>query len=266
MEALNFVPNQPIVGYVLAASLVVGAPVLLKTLLSGGGPLLSRLASIHGVTLITALTLLSLKKGNSLFVWHVIGMGIAVFALQPAAIHAVLSRHSAKDAEARKSKVMDHKFLQVAVVGCVVAGFLAIFLNKPAGFPGKHFQSIHSLVGLLGMSLMFLNIVHASWRQGSPIAPKLLWTSVLHRTMGTLAFIASLSAAALGLFNRTVVVDWAQAPVQFYRPHDWHIMAGWAKNTHGEPTAWAFIGGVGLLLGMMLLAAPQRKGDGKKAE
>mmetsp|Transcript_68366 Transcript_68366/g.198146 ORF Transcript_68366/g.198146 Transcript_68366/m.198146 type:complete len:275 (+) Transcript_68366:80-904(+) len=266
MEALSFVPNQPVVSYILAGSLLVGVPVFAKTISSAGGPLLTRLASVHGLTLVLALSLLSLQKGNSLFIWHVIGMGVAVLALQPAALHAILSKHSAKDPEKRKSKVMEHKLLQISVLGCVVAGFLAIFLNKPAGFPGKHFQSVHSLVGLFAIALMGFNMLHAAYRQGNPIAPKLLWVSVLHRTVGTLAFSASLVAVILGLFNRTVVVDWATKPVQFHRPQDWYVMSGWAKNTHGDAKAWMFIGGTGMLLGMMMLTTPQRPRSAPVAE
>merc|ERR1712113_946454 len=111
-----------------------------------------------GLALSIAVTALTLRKGNNLFVWHVIGMSLAVFAFQPAALHCILARRSAGAAEARHLLIHRHKLLQFAVTGAALAGFLAIYLNKPPGFPGKHFSSVHSMVGLTGLLLLLFNV------------------------------------------------------------------------------------------------------------
>eukprot|EP00446_Apocalathium_sp_SHHI-4_P036417 CAMPEP_0177311664 /NCGR_PEP_ID=MMETSP0368-20130122/10477_1 /TAXON_ID=447022 ORGANISM="Scrippsiella hangoei-like, Strain SHHI-4" /NCGR_SAMPLE_ID=MMETSP0368 /ASSEMBLY_ACC=CAM_ASM_000363 /LENGTH=286 /DNA_ID=CAMNT_0018770673 /DNA_START=23 /DNA_END=879 /DNA_ORIENTATION=+ len=220
----------------------------------------------HGLGLTVTIASLTLKQGNSLFVWHVIAMSLGVLVFQPAALHSILARHSFKDPETRKARVMDHKLLQMAVMGSVAVGFLAIFLNKPAGFPGRHFMSVHSLVGLFALALMGWNILDAGYRQGSPFAPKLLWVSWLHRSMGTLAFTCALLAVMLGFFNRTAIVDWAAEPIVFSLPDSWHEMDGWAMNTHGEKATWMFIGATVLLLANMLVpggarVVPRWRGD-----
>uniref|UniRef100_A0A7S1W0N3 Cytochrome b561 domain-containing protein n=1 Tax=Alexandrium catenella TaxID=2925 RepID=A0A7S1W0N3_ALECA len=252
MEALSFVPKYPLLGHALAASALLGVPMAVRALVVEGGPARTRLAAALGLALATALTVLTLLKGNNLFVWHVIGMAGAVFGLQPAAIHSILAKHSFTDASRRASRATDHKLLQIAVIGSVGAAFLAIYLNKPAGFPGKHFMSVHSLVGLVAILLMLGNAAHGAYRQGSPLAPKLNWVSRLHRVAGTCAFCFSVLAAVLGFFNRTAVVDWEQRPIRFSLPPTWNQMGGWAASTHGVGLAWAFIGTSLVILGLML--------------
>lgn len=200
--------------------------------------------------MISSLTLL---KGNTLFVWHVIGMSVAVFAFQPAALHSMLARRSFSDSEVRKTKVRDHKFLQLASASAIAGGFSAIYLNKPAGFPGKHFMSAHSLVGVVAMTLMSGNMIHAAYRQGQPLRPQLLWASRAHRVLGTLAFVSAFIATLLGLYNRTPVVDWTVSPIRFSLPDTWSKMDGWSMSTHGTGLTWAFIVIALFLLAMMLL-------------
>mmetsp|Transcript_93974 Transcript_93974/g.292614 ORF Transcript_93974/g.292614 Transcript_93974/m.292614 type:complete len:298 (-) Transcript_93974:108-1001(-) len=253
MEALLFVPKYPELSYLLWIPGLLGVPLVLRALVRHGGPVRTRLAALVGIILATTLTVLTLSKGNNLFVWHVIGMGGAVFGLQPAAVHSVLAKHSFSDSASRVSRVQDHKLLQIALAPAVAAGFLAIYLNKPAGFPGKHFMSVHSLVGLAAMALMLWNLAHAAYRQGSPFAPKLNWVSRLHRVTGACAFVLSTCAAILGLFNRTAVVDWEQRPVRFSLPDTWYQMGGWSKTTHGPELTWAFIASALLVLVLLLL-------------
>mmetsp|Transcript_43326 Transcript_43326/g.135476 ORF Transcript_43326/g.135476 Transcript_43326/m.135476 type:complete len:291 (-) Transcript_43326:114-986(-) len=252
MEALSFVPKYPVLGHLIAASGLLGVPLAIRALALKGGPTGSRLAAFVGLLLALAITVLTLLKGNNLFVWHVIGMAGAVFGLQPAAIHSVLAKQSFGDAATRASRVKDHKLLQGAVMGLVTGGFFAIYLNKPAGFPGKHFMSVHSLVGLAAIYLMLWNMVHGIYRQGSPLAPKLNWASRLHRTAGSCALTLSVVAAVLGLFNRTPVVDWEQRPIRFSLPATWSQMGGWAVSTHGAGLTWAFIGAALLVLVLLL--------------
>uniref|UniRef100_A0A6U9E758 Cytochrome b561 domain-containing protein n=1 Tax=Zooxanthella nutricula TaxID=1333877 RepID=A0A6U9E758_9DINO len=255
LQALNIVPKYPALGYLLLCAVALGAPFVLKALLTSGGPRLTRVATLHGCAMAAVLAYMSVPfMGTNLFVWHVIGMSLGVFAFQPAALHSILAKHSSRTVEARKSKARDHKMLQMASCGCMLAGFFAIFLNKPPGFPGMHFMTVHSLVGLTALSLMAWNALHGAYRQGNPIFPKLLWASWIHRATGTLAFVSAMLAAALGLFNRTVVVDWAAAPITFSLPEMWNRMDGWAHTNLGEPTTLIFIGGILFLMGMMLLA------------
>lgn len=242
MEHLNFVPTYPALGYVIAGSSLVGLPLALVALLSNGGSTRTRLSTFVGLALAAAIAALTLQKGNNLFVWHVIGMSLAVFAFQPAALHCILARRSFTDVETRTSKVKQHKFLQLALVSCASAGFLAIYLNKPPGFPGKHFSSVHSMTGLAGLLLMGFNVAQAAYLQGSPLNPKLLWVSFFHRAAGTLALLASLSAATLGFYNRTPIVDWTAPEIRFSLPDTWKEMNGWAVSTHGSALAWTFIG------------------------
>merc|ERR1712086_1181114 len=75
----------------------------------------------------------------------------------------------------------------------------------------KDFNSLNQelfdeLTGLAGLLLMGFNVAQAAYLQGSPLKPKLLWVSFFHRSAGTLALVASLSAATLGFYNRTVIV------------------------------------------------------------
>lgn len=240
MDYIGFVPQYPALGYVISACSIVGLQLALTTLFSEGGSGRTRAATFLGLALSITVTALTLRKGNNLFVWHVIGMSLAVFAFQPAALHCILARRSA-GAEARKSLINRHKFLQFAVTGAALAGFLAIYLNKPPGFPGKHFSSVHSMVGLTGLLLLSFNVAQAAYSQGNPLKPKLMWVSRIHRAAGTSAHLCMLAAACLGFYNRTVIVDWTTTPVRFSLPETWREMNGWATSTHGPVLAWLFI-------------------------
>mmetsp|Transcript_48836 Transcript_48836/g.105254 ORF Transcript_48836/g.105254 Transcript_48836/m.105254 type:complete len:277 (+) Transcript_48836:169-999(+) len=267
MPSFDFVPGFPLLASALVFAGVTGGPSLLRALWLSGGTLRSKMSIWHGVGLTITIAALTLKKGNNLFAWHVIGMCVGILIFQPAALHSILARHSFKDADTRKARTFDHKLLQTAVVISVTVGFLAIFFNKPAGFPGKHFMSVHSLVGATALGFMALNMLDAMYRQGAnPLKPKLTWVSNLHRSTGTIAFVLALVAIMLGLYNRTPVVDWAVQPIQFSLPSSWYQMDGWSKNTHGEMLTWLFIvSALVLLLNMLspgaIRSPPLRRGE-----
>mmetsp|Transcript_25205 Transcript_25205/g.71061 ORF Transcript_25205/g.71061 Transcript_25205/m.71061 type:complete len:270 (-) Transcript_25205:85-894(-) len=269
MEAINFVPKYPVIGYVLAPCIVVGSLCVLKALLCSSRPANTLLATLVGLALTLQIAVLTLMKGNNLFSWHVIGMSIGVIGFGPAAIHSVLARHASTDVGTRTSLTRNHKVLQICAVGTMVSGFFAIYLNKPPGFPGKHFMSVHSLVGLLALALMCGNLLDAGLRQGSILAPKLNWVSWLHRFSGKCAYTASICAVVLGLYNRTPVVDWGVTPITFALPKEWSQMAGWSLTTHGAGLTWAFIGQAALILVLLMVGgrAPAKVGKkGKKAK
>mmetsp|Transcript_50448 Transcript_50448/g.117754 ORF Transcript_50448/g.117754 Transcript_50448/m.117754 type:complete len:282 (+) Transcript_50448:139-984(+) len=251
-QALDFVPTYPIIGYLLAGSCALASPWLLLTVFRSGGPSRSWLAMVLGIVLAATIARLTLLQQQNLFVWHVIGMSIAVFALQPAALHSVLAQKSFATKKDRECRVWAHKILQTSACGCMGAALAAIYLNKPAGFPGKHFMSIHSLVGLAAIGLMVANMLQAAFMQGSPFKPKLQWKSWLHRFLGTSAFVLSFAAAVLGFYNRTAVVDWAASPIKFSLPETWSTMAGWSFDLHGMKWTWVFIGSAVCILLLLL--------------
>mmetsp|Transcript_52974 Transcript_52974/g.140842 ORF Transcript_52974/g.140842 Transcript_52974/m.140842 type:complete len:182 (-) Transcript_52974:84-629(-) len=131
--------------------------------------------------------------------------------------------------------------------------FFAIFLNKPQEFPGVHFQSVHSLVGLGALLLFTYNLLDAAYRQGAnPIKPKLTWISVIHRNAGLFAYFLGFFAVILGLYNRVAVVDWRKWPLEFTLPAGWKDMGGWGTKTHGQDATVVYIAISGLVLIMML--------------
>lgn len=246
------VPQYPILGYVLGGAALVGVPSALQAFFTRG-PKRSKVAVIIGMGLTgfigyTALT----EMGNVLFVWHVIGMIFAIFTLQPCAVHMIHSRKSETDPDRRLKRVKSHKNLQIASMIAATVGFLAVFLNKPAGFPGKHFMSVHALVGLLGLCLMALNITHSAIKQGNPFKPKVMWTSFLHRFLGSFAFVACITAACLGMYNRTVVIDWEARPLTFSIPETWWVMEGWGRKVMGAWYTQSVISGAMFLIPLML--------------
>lgn len=254
-------------GLVLAFAAMISIPSVLQAVFARG-PQRTKLAIILGLGVTGFITYKTLKEmGMVLFVWHVLGMALAIFALQPCALHMILCRKSETDAAKRTKRVKAHKNLQIAAFVAATVGFLAVFLNKPAGFPGKHFTSVHGLVGLCGLLLMVINHLQAAIMQGNPIKPKMMWVSSVHRSLGSLTFVVCIIAASLGLYNRTVVVDWEATPLNFSLPDEYMKFEGWGtKNLGYQQTVWTISIVLFLLPNMLFPGEPAKKAVKKKGQ
>ena len=147
-------------------------------------------------------SLLDWARAQSLFAWHPSAMALGMLWLFSEAWLAIRARRGLKGA-ARLFQVQLHLGFVLAATVLGGFGFWAIYTNKTRA--GKaHFTSYHGKVGLAAMVLMCCNLLHGLLVRGgfgSASRSWIQWRSALHRTLGTMAFITSLFAVALGLVS-----------------------------------------------------------------
>ena len=147
-------------------------------------------------------SLLDCARAQSLFAWHPSAMALGMLWLFSEAWLAIRARRGLKGS-ARIFQVQLHLAFVLAATALGSFGFWAIYSNKTRA--GKdHFTSNHGKVGLAAMVLMWCNVLHGLFVRGgfgSASRSWMQWRSALHRSLGTLAFVFSLTAVALGLVS-----------------------------------------------------------------
>jgi uncharacterized membrane protein len=140
------------------------------------------------------------RTPESLFSWHPISMLAATACVYPAAFDAVTMRFQAKGVAERRRLLTVHACLQLAAATVLIAGFAAIYMNKP---PGKHFLTLHSWVGAVAMATCVMNAFYGVAKSARFLQlPRLQWTDEGHRSLGYISFIALIVACKLGLYNK----------------------------------------------------------------
>jgi len=201
----------------------------------------------------------------AMFSWHPLAMIAATAVLNPAAVDFVTMRFASKNPAERKNLVVMHAALQFGAVICVVLGFASIYYNKP---PGKHFLSLHSLVGLAAMGSMAANLLYAQAKSLRFLRlPKLSWTDGVHRALGSISFFLCILASALGLYNKVMLLPegwdgpWASASMEWLKPG-----GTWAYSVIGTGGAYITLTLLFWVVFFMLSPNPKsRHGSKKKA-
>ena len=112
---------------------------------------------------------------------------------------SVIEKNFLQSPDERKKLVFLHALLQFASVGCLGLGFASVYYHKPAG---KHFMTLHGLVGLAAIFLSCANLLYACLKSVVSFRLFKLWSDGFHRALGNTAFLLCILACALGLFNK----------------------------------------------------------------
>jgi hypothetical protein len=192
------------------------------------------------------------------FAWHPISMVLATQLLMPLASEVIIARQE-EPLPKRGKYGMVHGCVMLLALAVAGIGVQAIYSNKPAGFPGVHFQTLHALCGLAALAAMLAASGRAEVRNlqlKQMIAPR--WSDKLHRQAGNISVSLSTVAVLTGLYNRLPLVDWSS--MSLLGSTSWFAMGGWSYATHGSAATVAW-----LVLALVALLFPIRRQRAKKS-